>query len=60
MANVDKSTKLQELRAAIEYLSICIDKEETTEDKADEIVAVSEILLRKVYNLYPDIARVFD
>lgn len=60
MTNIDKTAKLQELRTAIEYLSICIDKEETTEDKADEIVAVSEILLQKVYNLYPDIARVFD
>lgn len=56
----EKKAKLLELRSHIEYLNICINKEEIAEDKADEIVAVSEILLRKVYDLYPDIVRLFE
>ena len=60
MTNEEKKIKLQELRSAIEYLSICINKAETSEDNGSEIVAMSEILLTKAYDLYPNIVRVFE
>lgn len=59
MTNVDKRVKLQELRSSIEYLNTCINKAEISDDNADEIVAMAEIILTKAYNLYPDITRVF-
>ena len=55
----EKIAKLHELRACIDYLNTCIINEEITEGCADEIVAMSEILLAKAYNLYPDIVRVY-
>lgn len=60
MTNEEKKTKLQALKSTIEYLNICIDKAETSENNGSEVVAMSEILLMKVYDLYPDIVRVFE
>lgn len=60
MANDEKKTKLQELRATIEYLNICIDNAESSENNGAEVVAMSEILLMKAYELYPNIVRVFE
>lgn len=59
MTNDEKKTKLQELRNTIEYLNICINNAENSENNGAEVVAMSEILLMKVYELYPNIIRVF-
>lgn len=59
MTNEEKTIKLQELRATIEDLYFYIDEAEILEDNDRKIVAMSEILLMKVYDLYPDIFRVF-
>lgn len=60
MMNNEKKTKLQELRATIEYLNTCINNAENSENNGAEVVAMSEILLMKAYELYPDIVRVFE
>lgn len=60
MTNDEKKTKLQGLRATIEYLNICINNAENPENNGAEVVAMSEILLMKAYELYPDITRVFE
>lgn len=60
MANETKKAKLQELRATIEYLNICINNAENSENNGAEVVAMSEILLMKAYRLYPDISRIFE
>ena len=60
MANNEKKAKLQELRATIEYLNVCINNAEKPENNGAEVVAMSEILLMKAYELYPDIVRVFE
>lgn len=59
MTNEEKMIKLQELRATIEDLYFYIDEAEISEDNDAKIVAMSEILLMKAYDLYPDIFRVF-
>lgn len=59
MTNEEKIIKLQELRATIEDLYFYIDEAETLEDNGAKIVAMSEILLMKAYDLYPDIFKVF-
>ena len=60
MLNNEKKTKLQELRSTIEYLNICINNAENPENNGAEVVAMSEILLMKAYDLYPDIVKVFE
>ena len=60
MTNEEKKAKLEELSSAVEYLNFCIDKEKSSENRADEIVAMAEIILRKAYDLYPDISRLFE
>ena len=60
MTNEEKKIKLQELRTFIEYLNICINNAENPENNGAEVVAISEILLMKAYELYPDIVRVFE
>lgn len=59
MTNEEKIIKLEELRATIEDLYFYIDEAEILEDNGKKIVAMSEILLMKAYDLYPDIFRVF-
>lgn len=59
MTNEEKIVKLEELRATIEDLYFYIDEAEILEDNGAKIVAMSEILLMKAYDLYPDIFRVF-
>ena len=60
MTNETKKAKLQELRATIEYLNICINNAEKPENNGAEVVAMAEILLMKTYRLYPDISKVFE
>lgn len=59
MTNEEKLIKLQELRETIEDLYFYIDEAEISEDDGAKIVAMSEIVLMKAYDLYPDIFRVF-
>lgn len=59
MTNEEKIIKLEELRTTIEDLYFYIDEAEIVEDNGAKIVAMSEILLMKAYDLYPDIFKVF-
>lgn len=59
MTNEEKILKLEELRATIEDLYFYIDEAEISDDNGAKIVAMSEILLMKAYDLYPDIFKVF-
>lgn len=59
MTNEEKMIKLQELRETIEDLYFYIEEEEISDNNGKKIVAMSEILLMKTYDLFPDIFRVF-
>lgn len=59
MTNKEKMAKLQELRETIEDLYFYVEEAEISDDNNAKIVAMSEILLMKAYDLFPNIFRVF-
>lgn len=64
MTNEEKRVKLHNLRAYTKHLNICIGNADIainsgTDDDGMELIFLAEGILRKAYDLYPEVYREF-